>query len=220
MKTTIRKLLRNACFILLSVISFQAKADTIPLHFVGLDTTTVIKWDSDNSVYYISIYSMLNPTLEFQDTVYINYYDSQKTKVLHSSVFLNTNKMEHIYPYTYNGNNSKLSGVIEENFGDYSWWAKVDIKPIPDYPNPGVLEIIVIRPSVSKVFKLTQVLEGSLPTDIEGVLPKTINGNVFVYDFSGQQVFSGDINSFYSQHRQGLFIVKKADGSVSKIYID
>ena len=59
MKTTIKKLLRNACFILLSVIYFQAKADTIPLHFVGLDTTTVIKFKSINIIkqiiYHFSI---------------------------------------------------------------------------------------------------------------------------------------------------------------------
>ncbi len=212
MKTQLQKL--GLVLGLMLGMAGMVKADTIPLYFVGLDTTKVIKWDSVNQEYYISINSMLNPTLEFQDTVYINYYDSQKTKVLYSSVFLNANSYEHIYPYTYNGNNSKLSGVISENFGDYTWWAKVDIKPIPDYPNPGVLEIIVIRPSVSKVFKLTQAL-GSLPTGIEGILPKTINENVFVYDLTGQQVFAGDINSFFGQHMQGLFIVKMGDGRAS-----
>ena len=215
MKTTIKKLFRNAFFVLLSVISFEVKADTIPLNF--LDTNYIsyaFYYNSDFQCYQLSFDRALDRYLQVGDSVFVNIYDDVENLVFNSKTNITSNVSitgDYI-PTGFYTNNSLVGSGQFSNYGNKS---HLDFSCRPLNYSSIRLEIF-IKTSTS-VFKLMMAF-GSVATGVTENTSISSSQNAVFYDVSGIEIFRGTLEGFYQVDYHGFVIVKPDLSNAYKIY--
>ena len=192
-----------------SLISFEAKADTIPLNFTA---TTDISLAFNHNALLLARY--IDQDFAVNDSVYVNIFDDLDNLVFNSLIVVTAISQPHFNDapssdFTSKGFTGLFRTITNQGKSGVSF-------SISSLNYPGISFELFFKRNAT-VYKLKIAYGSALVTSIDHISKSSLTQNIIVHDFSGIEIYKGTLEEFNSLSFHGLFVVQPQEGAAYKI---